>query len=260
MSDKPPDADESIHAPAYEQPAENFLIRMNELAETTLLSIQSIAGMQGMTRLVEVLHGKDEDAAIRIERAGELERLAKREADEGFPNVLEQATIGIWTALEIVIDDFVLQWLAEFPGAIVDERIRNIAVKFSVEEALSIDTMSIYERIEHVMVEVRQSLNVPRSSSPGRFRTLLSAVGVELNSDRDMRRDLIRLWAIRNLYVHRGRRADEVFLSQYPGDDYLRGDLVRVSQPLFLRFHEASRHFVADVIQAARESARGSRA
>lgn len=208
---------------------------------------------------MEVLHGKEEDAATRIERARELERLAKREADEGFPNVLEQAAIGIWTALEIVIDDFVLQWLAESPWAIIDERIRNVGVKFSIEEALTMDTMPTDERIERVIAEVRQSLNVPRSSSPGRFKTLLSAVGVELNSDRDMRRDLIRLWAIRNLYVHRGRRADNVFLRQYPGDDYLRGDLVRVSQPMFFRFHEASRHFVADVIQAAREGIRRSR-
>jgi hypothetical protein len=45
--------------------------------------------------------------------------------------------------------------------------------------------------------------------------------------------------------VHRGRKADERFIGQYPGNDLTIGDEVIVDNEQFIRFHHAAVDHIA---------------
>jgi hypothetical protein len=236
----------------FAQVVYEFLEGTKELNEVTALARDSIHLMRFLPNLVRLVEQVEPEQAANLDRekiAGILDRV-KREVDSGFRHLFQQATISLWSLYEVALDRFIVGWIDEVGSAAFgdSDQVKKWTIRIPVTEAM--DWWSEKDRVEfaeEVAAELRRNTGLTSGGNPKGFENLLELVSIKPPRDPDRRRTIRELWAVRNLFVHRGRKADARFLQQYPGGDFSLGDEVSVDHMKFIRFHHATVDEVATV-------------
>jgi len=170
----------------------------------------------------------DDNFARVVERAKCIETKAKAEIDSGYSSIYSLAVVRLWTILENAVsrlaklrlgDNSVLgssPVLRRLNGPIVD-------ILLSTPE----------ERIDMIYEELASHLKVRLKPGVGRFEALLESVGLSGGVDDEIRKELVELWAVRNVIVHSSGRFDQRFLYACPWYPAARNEIVTVSSSRF---------------------------
>ena len=230
---------------------ETFIAYAEETDNLLYLSMRAISGLQGITRLTEVLSKSEFDekrerySPSDIEEARKLEDLAKSEIERGFPLIIAHSIVAIWSALEACIPEFCADWLIAQPELLESEGLAKIKVS-----ATLLNTADRRGAMRAVVSEIERQVDAPQKAGLGRFQANLEKLGLGFGLDDDLRKSLFEMSKVRNLIVHRLGKADEIFANECPWRNLNSGDRLVLTLDDYKRYRSSSGEYAAQIIEA----------
>lgn len=210
-------------------PFEAFLDLVQEIGQITELSLRGISMIRAAPRIsTAVAKATGEDEGERGDYFEKLAEAAQREVDKGFPLLLAQATISLWSSLEFLIKDFLLTWLANDPTAIEAQAVQKTKIPLSQYEK-----MSSQERYHYIVDTLERDVQAPLKQGVSRFEELLKVFDLNGPVSDNVRRTLFELSNVRNVLVHRRGVADRRLTEACPWLNLSIGDSVVVTYSMF---------------------------
>lgn len=218
---------------ALTQSLRDAMSTIRELQELRLLFLK------GMHALVEV--SKKATSIDDPEMQDAAAAVAEFQAD--FPLLHAQSTVMAWGLLEAATKDFQLLWLSKIPDAVSMPEIQKLRFP------LSFNSLPKAEQSVEIWNELRRSEMVTRRT-PGieRIEAIFEILGLK---DRDLpaahRRELLELYAVRNLLVHHRGVVDKEFQALCKWMPVATGDVVRISSTKFGAYVDAAHNYMIEV-------------
>ena len=176
------------------------------------------------------------------EYAAEAEAFARAEAERGFPYLFSLAAIKIWTLLECLVDDIVLECLKDLPRCTNIDLIRSL--KGPLVEFIN---AAPDDQAEYLANELKLAVRANLSPGVGRFENVLNPVGMGGPVDDGVRRVLLEIGEVRNIFVHRNGIADRRFVNACPWLKVKLGEPVNLSHEDFHLYHIAATSYVIEL-------------
>lgn len=217
----------------------------------------SIAGFQmavfGVARqdeLIADLKKLDEKAGVRGRKYpypddSERNRAAKAKAelDKGLPTLHESQTVLLWSSLEWLVEDFVVNLLSQKPELLKLETIQRIRITLAEYARLEGD-----ERYRYIVGELQRESKIAFRSGIDKFETLLGPFGMAGVVEAHTKRDLMELENVRNVLVHRRGVADSRLVRNCPWMGLSVGENVPVATSSFERYYNAVFDYVGVLV------------
>jgi hypothetical protein len=241
------------------EPFKRFRTYVQEEGQLLTLAAEGIHMLVARVPLAEALARLDKAASRELAGASpkderkylrevrERAKLAREEVDKDFPLLHGHSLVSLWGALETLVEEVVLAWLSHRPKLLDDPRLS--AVRVTVSE---FQRMKKRERLEHLIEQFPKKPGV--GSGFPRFEDLLDLVLLSGPLDDNLRRTLIEVHQVRNVYAHRVGVADRKLIEACPW----RKDW-KVGQPVLIGSNEYGRYLnaLADyVVELVRRSGR----
>jgi hypothetical protein len=142
----------------------------------------------------------------------------------------------MWGALEVLVEDFIVGWAMNEPTALKNERILAVRITFGDFESLQRE-----DQIRYLLREVRDSQK-PRKFGIDSFETLFADFGLPAQYGKllpSTRRDLVEMYQVRNVLVHKGSLVDTRFVQICPWTGFIVGQRLQTSTSDVDRYTEA---------------------
>ncbi len=152
-----------------------------------------------------------------------LRAFALRQYEQQYPLVIQQALVSLWGSIETTVERTAIDWLERNPELLCGKAFSKLRVRAA--ELLSLDER---ERTCMLIEELDRSLADSCPAGIERLEAVLSSIDLGGKLDGKIRNALVELYQIRNLYVHKGGRADRHFKRICPWRREKIGDPVRV--------------------------------
>jgi hypothetical protein len=218
--------------------------RLIWLAATGIQQVVRAAGIAETLYGVRHLLDRDpESEAKHLSSALEAAEMATIEVEADFPLLHAHSLMGVWGALEALIDDLVLVWLTHRPSLMRTEEFSAVRIPLALFQA-----MTVRERVEFLVDQI------PRSAGVGggfpRFELLLSRIDLGGPIEDGLRRSLIEAHQVRNVYAHRGGLADQRAIAACPWQTGWKPDgVIRVGHADYERYVAAIHDYVLLLIE-----------
>lgn len=190
---------------------------------------------QNIPELYEVLYGDMPDPegkyALMIEDAKGKASSAKRESEAGFPIVHAHSLLGLWGALECLVEDLFLATLESEPSILAEEPFRKIRLPVSM---LLADSNA--ERLRAILSEATRASDADLALGVSRFERLLRMVHADGPVPSRVKDSMFQAQQIRNVWAHRGGYADARFVERCPQLGFSIGQRIDLNARRFLRY------------------------
>lgn len=175
---------------------------------------------------------EDERAEIKANsrRNERAERLAKTEIENDFPFLNSHSLMGIWGALEGMVEDLAVSWMQHNPSVLDEPKLAKIRLPL-----VEFQRMSDQDRLRFIVTEVQRDLGLELKSGATKFESLLTALGLGGSVDRKVRDAIFEAQNLRNIFAHRGGVADRRLVANCPQLHYKVGDPVKIGTENFVR-------------------------
>lgn len=186
-----------------------------------------------------------------LQAAWERAELAEAEHGNGHPYLNAQALIGMTSALDAMVEDFVA-----FNRTFMIKQAAKILAQSAREQGVALDD-EIRDRLLSGLQEViAAAIHDPgqvRGHGLPRYEDHLRTIRLNAPADRpipsDLAAALAELSAVRNVLVHRAGRIDSRALTNAPSlvRRYEEGQLVRISREDYRKYSAAVRCYAAEI-------------
>jgi len=229
-------------------PFERLLDHMQQAAQLLDLSTRGISVLRAMPQALQALAKAEppSDAATAqagLDRAQKAAELARTEVDTGFPLLHAQATISLWSDLENALRTFLATWLSHEPTASSIEPIQKLKVCLGEYESMDSD-----ERCYYIVDRLEQEIESRNRRGVDRFEALLAAFGFKSPLDKRVKRDLLELYHVRNVLVHRRGVADRRLVQACPWLHLSAGEQITVTPESYHKYLHAVGIYVLELI------------
>jgi hypothetical protein len=229
-------------------PFERLLDHVEGAAQLLELSMRGISVLRAMPQALQAIAEAKppSDAAdhqAQLDRAQQQAQLAQSEVDAGFPLLHAQATISLWGDLENALRTFVATWLSNEPTARNIESVQRLKVCLGEYESMDPD-----ERCYYIVDRLEQDLASRNRRGVDRFESLLQPFGFAGPLDKQLKRDLLELYHVRNVLVHRRGLADRKLVQACPWLHLTQGKQITIAHECYLKYHKAVTAYVLEVI------------
>jgi len=182
-----------------------------------------------------------EDSVERRRRKTQLEEFSKSEETLGFPYVFSVGTIQLWSILESMVDDFALHFLKKAECRTFDSirRIKGPLMEFIAA--------SEEEQAEYLLAQLKQDLGVAFKPGLARFEAILETIEMSGPVRDEVKRAILELSQVRNVFVHRKGLADARLTKLCPWLGVQLGDKVRISESQFQAYGRASYWYLVEL-------------
>ncbi len=230
------------------EPFKQFLSRTERLNDVLYLSMRGISGLQGMPKIVQVIAEIEEtvehkDTQKELEHANKCAELAKNEIKTGFPLLHAQATVNLWTLLEALFYSFLCNWLKNKQDSLLNDPIQKLRIRVGEYERLEKE-----ERISYIVELLDKELGAGLRRGINRFEALLEPFGLSGSVPDWVQQSIYELAQVRNAIVHRFAVADRQLVDSCPWLGLKTGDEVVVTHEMFIKYTEATHHYVTELI------------
>lgn len=220
------------------EPLLRFGDRVHEIATMVHLFRIGCRDTQMSAELFDILADGGNPMASLDERH-ELASLAQDQQARGYPLLYEHSLISLWGALEVLIEDLAVAWLATHPEQLQVSPVSDVKLTVGDFEKLSAD-----ERLRHVVFEVQRGTKADLKRGVGQFNALLNAVGISWAPSDGVRDALFYHHQLRNVFAHRGGVADRRFTEICPTLGYDVGESVLMTGRVFAHLLNAAGLYV----------------
>jgi hypothetical protein len=179
--------------PAWATPCLQFIDYVGEVDDLVTLTGDGISNLRRVPVIMEIamtgLRSADEaENDKRVRHAKVIARLAGSEIAKDFPLLHSHAVMGVWGALEAMIEDLAISWIEHNPSLLNDPGIAKIRVPL-----VEFQSMEPQDRLRFLVSELQRSLGSELKSGATKFESLLGALGLGGSVDKRIRDILLRL-------------------------------------------------------------------
>jgi hypothetical protein len=220
----------------------------------TLRGFQMI---ENMDLLYEALHKADallEKNKEDIERRkrGEAQYRAilpfvQKENKSGYFTVISQFTLTLWVGLEAAVTDTVIAVMKNRPQILMEEPFSSIKITYGA--FMNLDE----QQLRYVVLsQIENRQEIKGAQGVDRLEKLLALANLSGPVSKKTKRDILELYAIRNLIVHRRGITDPTFrrICSWRRDQV--GQPVKLSRRHFRRYEAATMNYVIAVANRLR--------
>ncbi len=175
-----------------------------------------------------------------IEKEEGLEEFVETHCKSGFPYLYCLVSLRLWSILETLVRDLVLDMLIAFPKLLQT----NEALKELKGPLFPFLISSPSEQAAVILKLLEKELSGP---GVARFESLLDQVGLGGKVDGHVKRSLFELWAVRNVVAHKNGVADSQFIENCPWLGASPGKQLPISSIHYGRYNVASLWYIFEV-------------
>jgi hypothetical protein len=168
------------------------------------------------------------------------------EAESEFPLLHAHSVVGLWSALEVLCEDFAITWLKNVPSAWSLPEVAKIKIPLSTYQQLSED-----EKLRHVVSEISRSQGSEMRKGVGKLKALLQVFALSPAIGPNAQKALHELCQVRNVFVHCGGVADQKFKAECPWFNISPGQQVRINHGLYGWYYSAAKRYARRVSNQA---------
>jgi hypothetical protein len=181
----------------------------------------------------------DEYYSKKKERAQRLAAYAEEQSKSGFAYAYQVALIQLWSLIEACVDELVLQLIAN------DEVFESTELLHSLKGPLiPFARASLDEQTEIILQRLSQDLAAPLKPGIARFEALLSIFGISGSVEHEVRKALLELAGVRNVFIHRNGKADKRLLNLCPWLGLNLGESIILNSDDYHLYSVASSHYL----------------
>jgi hypothetical protein len=214
---------------AWTRPTRQFIDYVVQVAN--LLSLTE-RGIRHVIRFPDVIDALAMDDTFneaeyepKIDDAKAMAKLAESEIKNDFPLLRSHTLMGLWGALEAMVEDLAVAWI-QYDLSILDD-LRFAKIKVPLVEYQKMDQQ---EQISFLVSEVQRDLRSELKGGVNQFESLLNVVGLGGSVDRRVREVIFEVQNLRNAFAHRAGIADRKFVTNCPHLNYSAGDKIKISR------------------------------
>jgi hypothetical protein len=153
----------------------------------------------------------EEDLAEVKKRASKFEEFARQQKDDGFPFLFGLAIVRLWSILEALIDDLVINFLRK------PDTCKNKDLIYSLKgPLLEFMTAPPDQQADFLTERLKDAVKAGLQLGIGRFEAMLDPIGLGGGIDTNVRRVLFELSQVRNAIIHKAGIADKRFVENCP--------------------------------------------
>ncbi|MCX6844264.1 MAG: hypothetical protein NTX53_18540 [candidate division WOR-3 bacterium] len=173
-----------------------------------------------------------------------LREFAIRECANNHPYLTQVTLVSLWSALECAADDLSVALIRYDPACTSDwphsERLfpKPRARLSKILSGLDLSRASD-EELTVIVKDLRSALSKENNTIVGRFEDALVLAGLDGQLSEEIRRDLVELYQVRNLFAHNAGVVDAEFLRKCPWVQALEGTPLMLKQGDFSRYSGA---------------------
>jgi hypothetical protein len=222
--------------PQWATPCAQFIGYMAQVLDLIDLTRRGASVMTMGPRMVNVLaetfdtEVKKVEYEERVEGAKYAARVAELEIKSDFSLLHSHALIGVWGALEGMIEDLSISRIQHDPSILHGARFSKIKIPL-----VEFQAMSEQDRLRFIVAELQRDLGLELKSGATKFEPLLAEIGLGGSVDRRVRDAIFEAQNLRNVFAHRGGVADRKLVANCPQLSYKVGDRVKLGQEDFAR-------------------------
>lgn len=161
----------------------------------------------------------------RMERSEKSAEVAKSEMERDFPLLHAHTLMGIWGALEALVEDVAIAWIRQNPESVNGEPFSKIKIPF-----IEFQEMNELARCHFLLVELRRNLKVDLGVGVAKFEKVLDSLGLGGRVDPAVRTKIHETQQIRNVLAHRGGIADQRLADACPNLNYEVGEKIQIDR------------------------------
>jgi hypothetical protein len=228
--------------------------RLQEEGKYLHLTMRGLGQLQVLPTVLEALHKVDAEieseaggtAPSKLEAAKQDADWIAKEARAGFPILHAHAVVGIWSALEVLCEDFAIAWLRNLPEAWSVPEVAKLKIPIAKYQQLNES-----ERPRLIVSELSRSLSTDLRKGVGKLNSLLVVFDLAPSVGPNVQRALHELCQVRNVIVHCGGLADEKLVEECPWLGIRVGERVQVDHPVYGWYYRAARRYAERVSNQA---------
>lgn len=233
---------------------------------TMEVAMKGISMVRGMPQSLEVLNeiyalktGKKKNIQEQdIQKTRELSNFAEDQIKEGFPLLVQQTLISLWSFLEASIYDAAVQWLVISKFKTINIEKKNIEVPF-----FEFQNASLADRAGY-LIDSYLNKKSSKTDSSHKFENLFEFIGWhkggrkykeyakrEKVNERKIEKDIIEFSKIRNLILHKAGIVDKKFKTDCPWREDKLGSKIVITREEFGRYVASSMIYVVGIANRA---------
>jgi hypothetical protein len=226
---------------------ERLLDHAEGAARLLELSMRGISVLRAMPQALQAIDearppSDIKGAEARLQAAQRRAEFAEAEVDAGFPLLHAHAAISLWGDLENALRTFLASWLMNEPNARNVEPLRRLKVCLGEYESMDPE-----ERCYYIVDRLEQELESRNRRGVDRFESLLEPFGLAGPLDKNLKRELLELYHVRNVLVHRRGLADRKLVQACPWLHLSSGEQVIITHECYLKYHRAVAAYVVEL-------------
>jgi hypothetical protein len=238
--------------PAWAEPCNwfiDYLVQVEILLALASRGISTVTQFPDLYRKLKPYDNDPEKDATEhnLNSLREVIKLAESEIANDFPLLRSHSIIGVWGALEAMIEDLAIAWMEQNPSVLDGPNLAKIRVPF-----VQFHRLDQQERLRFVVTELQRELRVELKSGATKFELLLGTLGLGGPVDERVRDILFETQNLRNVFAHRGGIADRRFVANCPHLQYSAGDRIRISSEHFQRILHGLLMYSATILNRCR--------
>jgi hypothetical protein len=210
----------------------------------------AMRGMQRLRHLPGLLatseDAKSEELSAALRTATHDADWASKEAEDGFPLLHAHAVVGVWSAMEVLCEDFAIAWVAHRDDAWSRPEVERLKIPLAQYCQLSPDEVPRF-----VVLELQRSLGGDLRKGVGKLKAILSVFGLAPPVGENVQLSLHELCQVRNAIVHTGGLADKRLTEECPWLHVQPNDRIRISHELYAWYYRAARCYEERVLNQA---------
>lgn len=227
---------------------------LHELKQFVRMAWLGLDHFCNATRLQEVMKGSVETLGEKsawypleiteedVKQAVAEEEYGNEQREKGFPYLYSLATVQLWTILETLVDELLVDALTEpekLRGSELAEKLRG--------PLLSLLLASEEERAVFLAGEIKQQLKSALQRGVGKLESLLEVVGLGGPVPPQVRKCLFELVEMRNCIVHRAGVADKRLCDACPWLGLTLGEAIPLGSGRFGYHRSGASWYVLEV-------------
>lgn len=166
--------------------------------------------------------------AVDLESSLFRSRRALREIEDGFWMLHSHALMGLWSALESLIENVCVARIMNNRSLLASEGFRKVRIPAST---LAENDEEMLARAAYV--EILKAC--PSGKAPGRFENILKTVGIDGQVPASVSRSVFDAHRTRNICAHKSGIIDNEYLQNGDVENLKAGDRVPLDFPAFAR-------------------------
>lgn len=230
------------------------LIRLSRLGISLLPKMSATGVAKDVSTLLAVYQKTSKEKIDKeiLNLIRESARHARGIAKDDYSLLYAYATVGLWSALEACIGDYLVGLILNNPRIRKLEQFGKVRISLAEFELLSEE-----ERSRYLLDELERDVRSFHQPGIARFETIFQILGLAGKVDELVKRkiypsttrNLLELFYVRNLIVHRDGIVDRKFLKACPWLKLKAGRKLKIHDEDYWRYLMAANKYIALVLE-----------